>query len=138
MKFLSIAALAVLALALCAVPVAAQAVVEHPTTLVWNHELASYASTSKYVMGYFMLPVKADNTCDTAATVPASPVQSTDILKPASTTGIDITTTIPSHPIGCYVAKLKALDVSGLFSDWSNATGPFVNRPASPTGVVAR
>jgi hypothetical protein len=133
-----VAAVILLALVAFAAPVAAQTVVDRPTTLMWDHDLASYASTAKYVMGYFLLPVKADNTCDTAATIPAAPVQTSDIAKPATTTGIDLTAPIPSHPIGCYVGKLRAVDVSGLLSDWSNATGVFVIRPASPSKPVVK
>lgn len=123
------------AILLLAAPAAAQ-IVTNPTTVQWDH--VDFATASRYDGGYFALPVKADNTCDTAAAPAAAPVQVDNLGKPATTTGVAMSTALVARPIGCYVYKVRALDASGLFSEWSPASNPFVRAPAAATGVVLK
>lgn len=121
--------LLVLALVLVAWPTEAQ-VITNPTSVTWDH--SDFATATRYDLGYFLLPVKADNTCDTAATPAATPVVTDNLGKPATTTGIGMTAPLGAKPIGCYVARMRVLDASGLFSDWSLVSNPFLRRPATP------
>ena len=122
----------VLALAL---PAAAQ-VVTNPTTVVFDH--VDHVTATAYFGGYFALPVLANNTCDVAASPAASPAMTDSLGKPATTTGVGLTAPLSARPIGCYVYKVRALDASGLFSDWSTSSDPFVKRPATPGKPVIR
>jgi hypothetical protein len=123
-------ALFVVALALFApMSATAQTVIYNPSTVTWDH--ADYATASKYVIGFFMLPVLLDGSCNPAGTPGASPVTTRDVAKPATTTGIGMSASLPSYPVGCYVLKMQAVDVSGLVSDWSPTTDPFGRRPAA-------
>lgn len=118
-----------LAIGLCLGTVA-NAQIPNPTSVVWDH--ADFLTATRYDGGYFALPVKADNTCDLAATPGTAPTQTDNLGKPATTTGISMSANLVARPIGCYVYKVKALDASGLFSDWSLASDPFVRRPSTP------
>lgn len=108
----------------------ASAQVVNPTSVVWDH--TDFATATRYDGGYFALPVKPDNTCDLTAVPGTSPTQTDNLGKPATTTGLGMSAGLVARPIGCYVYKVKALDASGLFSDWSLASDPFVKRPATP------
>jgi hypothetical protein len=105
-------------------------IITNPTAAVWDH--VDFATAVRYDLGYFLLPVKADNTCDTAAAPAASPVLTDNLGKPVTTTGLGLTAPLVGKPIGCYVARMRALDASGLFSDWSLVSNPFLKRPATP------
>ncbi len=107
-----------------AVPASAQ------TTVVFDH--TDYLTASRYDGGYFLMPIKADNTCDLTATPPVSPVTIDNLGKPSTTTGVAMTAALVARPIGCYVYKVRALDASGLYSDWSAPSDPFLKRPATP------
>jgi len=121
-------------LVLCAVPATAQIV--NPTTVTWDHP--DYASAVSYDLAYFALPVKADHTCDWAGVPAPSPQITNTIPKPATTTGVGMSATLVSKPVGCYVAKMRALDVSGLFSTWSDSTDPFAHLPAATSKPVVK
>jgi hypothetical protein len=125
---------AVLLLLVCAVPASAQ--ITNPITVVFDH--ADFASASRYEGGYFLLPVKADNTCDLLATSGASPVQTDNLGKPATSSGVGMSSNLVSKPIGCYVYKVRALDVSGLYSLWSAPSDPFVRTPVTPSKPVVK
>lgn len=107
----------------------AQAPVEKPTTAVWDH--TDFATTQKYELGYFAYLVAAGN-CDFASTPGASPTQTDDLGKPSTATGVGITAPLGAKPKGCYGAKVRALDASGLWSEWSELSNPFFRRPGPP------
>jgi hypothetical protein len=112
-----------------------QTPVEKPTTAVWDH--ANFATTQKYELGYFAYPVISGN-CNFAATAGANPTQTDDLGKPDTTTGISITASLIARPIGCYGAKVRALDTSGLWSDWSPMSNNFFTRPPAPTNPAVK
>ena len=114
----------------------AMAQIPNPTTVVFDH--VDFATAAHYDGGYFLLPVKADNTCDLLAVPAASPVMTDNLGKPTTTTGVGQTAALVARPIGCYVYKVRALDLSGLYSDWSAASDPFVRRPATVGKPVVR
>jgi hypothetical protein len=126
-----------LALALLA-PMSAQAqtVIYNPSTVTWDH--ADFATAQKYTIGFFLLPVLPDGSCNAAGTPGSSPVTTRDVAKPATTTGIGMSASLPSYPVGCYVLKMLAVDVSGLASDWSPTTDPFGRRPAAVSKPVIK
>jgi hypothetical protein len=117
--------------------VAAEAqVISNPTAVTFDH--VDFSTADHYEGGYFALLVKADNTCDTVS-APAATASRTDNLgKPATTTGLGMTTNLVAKPIGCYVYKVRALDVSQLWSAWSGASGPFVRNPATPGNLAVK
>jgi hypothetical protein len=123
---------------ICAVLVsgAASAQIVNPNAVVFNH--TDYASASRYDGGYFALPILANNTCDLQAQPASSPVTIDNLGKPTSATGVGITASLVAKPIGCYVYKVRALDISGLYSDWSAPSDPFERRPASPSNLVVK
>jgi hypothetical protein len=121
--------LGVAAVLLFALPVAAQTVIYNPSTVTWDH--ADFATAQKYTLGFFMLPVLPDGSCNAAGTPGASPATTRDVVKPATTTGIGMSASLPSYPVGCYVLKMLAVDVSGLASDYSAVSDPFGRRPAA-------
>ena len=105
-------------------------VVEKPSAVTWDH--ADFATATSYVFGYFLLPVNPDGTCNASAQPAADPYMQDTFAKPSTTSGLGMTALLVAKPIGCYVAKMKAVDASGLTSVWSDVTGPFVFRPAAP------
>jgi hypothetical protein len=116
--------------------VASAQVVTNPTSVVFDH--ADFASADHYEGGYFQLIVKPDNTCD-LVTAPAGTASRTDNLgKPATTTGVGMAATLIAKPIGCYIYKVRALDTSQLWSDWSGPSGPFMRRPATPASLAVK
>jgi hypothetical protein len=124
------------ALALLA-PLTAQAqVTQNPTTSIWDHE--TFATATRYEMRYYLLPVKADNTCDLTATPGATAYTIADMGKPATTTGIAMSAPITVKPIGCFVARVRALDASGLWSLESLNSNPFVYLPPAPSGLAVK
>lgn len=125
-----------LLLALVFVPALASAQVPNPTSVAWDH--TDFASASRYDGGYFALLVKADNTCDLLSTPAVSPTTTDNLGKPATTTGVGLSATLVARPIGCYVMKVRVLDASGLYSEWSLPSDPFVRRPATPGKPVAK
>ena len=110
-----------------ALPAAAQTV--NPTTVVFDH--VDYVTATRYDGGYFLLPVLPSGLCDLLAVPPVAPAMTDNLGKPATTTGVAMTTALVARPIGCYVYRVRALDVSGLYSDWSAVSDPFVKRPAT-------
>lgn len=114
----------------------AQTVVYDPSTVVWDH--ADFATATRYVLGFFALPVLPSGACDAMAIPAASPATTRDIAKPVTTTGIGMSASLPSYPVGCYVAKMQAVDVSGLVSAWSDLSDPFGRRPAATSRPVIR
>ena len=123
-------------LALVFVPALASAQVPNPTSVAWDH--TDFASASRYDGGYFALLVKADNTCDLLAIPAVVPTAIDNLGKPTTTTGLGMSTALVSKPIGCYVLKVRVLDASGLYSEWSLPSDPFVRRPATPGKPVAK
>jgi hypothetical protein len=116
-----------LVLALVALPAAAQ--VPNPTSVTFDH--ADYATASRYDGGYFQLLVKADGACDLLSAPATSPTATDNLGKPVTTTGVGMSAALTARPIGCYVYRVRVLDVSGLYSDWSLPSDPFVKRPAT-------
>lgn len=114
---------------LLALPAAAQ--IQNPTTVTFDH--TDFASASRYDGGYFALLVLPSNACDLASTPAVAPTKTDNLGKPATTTGVGMSTALVSRPIGCYVYRVRALDVSGLYSDWSPASDPFVKTPSAVT-----
>jgi hypothetical protein len=110
--------------------------VTNPTSVQFDH--TDFATATRYDGGYFLLPVKADNTCDMVATPGVSPVQTDNLGKPATTTGVGMQGSLVAKPIGCYVYKVRALDASGLYSEWSSASNPFLKRPATPAALAVK
>lgn len=110
--------------------------ITNPTTVTFDH--VDFLSASRYDLGYFTLIVKSDNTCDTVSAPALNPSVVDNLGKPATTTGVGITAALVARPIGCYVAKVRALDLSGLFSEWSDISNPFVKRPATPGNLAAK
>lgn len=123
--------LLIVALVLVSLPAAAQ------TSVTFDH--SDFATANYYEGGYFSLTVKADHTCDFAATPASSPMATLDNLgKPVTTTGVGMTAPLVSHPIGCYVYKVRVLDLSGLYSAWSVPSDPFADLPAAPGKPVRK
>lgn len=114
----------------------AQTPVEKPSSVVWDHP--DFATATSYTFGYFLLPVNADGTCNVSAPTAAEPVKTDTFAKPATTDGVGMSALLVAKPIGCYIAKMRALDVSGLLSEWSIPTGPFVFRPTAPVPRVVK
>ena len=123
-----------LLLSLLALPVGAQT--QNPSAVTFDH--TDYATAAHYDGGYFALLVKADNTCDLLSTPAVVPMATDNLGKPATTTGLAMSATLTAKPIGCYVLKVRVLDASGLYSDWSFPSDPFVRKPASPSKPVAK
>lgn len=118
-----------------AAPAVAQVPIEKPTTAVWDY--AAFATAQKYELGYFAFPTTAGN-CNFAGTPGASPTQTDDLGKPATTTGVAITASLVARPIGCYGAKVRVLDTSGLWTDWSPMSNDFFTRPPAPSVLVVK
>lgn len=114
----------------------ASAQVVNPNSVVWDH--TDYATASRYDGGYFAIPIKADGTCDLVGIPATSPAMTDNLGKPNTTTGISMSSSLVAKPIGCYVYKVRAFDASGLYSDWSAASGPFVRKPSIPTNPVVK
>lgn len=114
----------------------AQAQIVNPSAVAWDH--VDFASAAHYDGGYFALPVTVANTCDLLAVPAPSPVMTDNLGKPATTTGVGMSALLVARPIGCYVMRLRVLDASGLYSDWSVASDPFLRRPSTPTKPVPR
>lgn len=127
-------AILVTACILMALPAAAQT--PNPTSVTFDH--ADFATAAHYDGGYFQLLVKADNTCDLLSTPGVSPMATDNLGKPATTTGVSMLATLTAKPIGCYVMKVRVLDASGLYSDWSLPSDPLVRKPATPGKPVAK
>ena len=125
-----IASVLVLVGLLFAAPVWAQTPVESPSSVTWDH--SDYATAASYTFGYFLLPVNPDGTCNVSAQPAAQPYMVDTLPKPATTDGLGMSGTLVARPIGCYIAKLRAVDQSGLLSAWSDPTVPFIFRPAAP------
>ena len=120
---------------MCAAFAQAQ-VVSNPTTVVFDH--ADHATATGYFGAYFALPVLPSGLCDTAATPAASPAMTDNLGKPTTTTGVAMSTALVARPIGCYTYKVRALDASGLYSEWSAASNPFARTPATPSSLVIK
>lgn len=130
-------AVAALLLMLCVPRItSAQTPILNPTAVIFDH--SDFASTSRYDGGYFALLVKADNTCDWTAMPAALPAAVDNLGKPTTTTGVAMSAALVAKPIGCYVYKVRALDASGLYSDWSPPSGPFWKKPATPGQPVVK
>jgi hypothetical protein len=121
--------------ALTPVVVHGQVPVEKPTTAVFDY--AAYQTAQKYELGYFAYPV-LNGTCNFTAAPGSAPTQTDDLGKPATTTGIGITAPLVARPIGCYGAKVRVLDVSGLYTDWSPMSNSFFTRPPAPSAPVVK
>lgn len=117
-------------------PWPALAQIQNPSAVLWDH--ADFASASRYDGGYFALLVKADNTCDLVSPAATTPTKVDNLGKPATTTGVGMAGTLQARPIGCYVYKVRALDASGLYSDWSSPSDPFERTPATPGKPVVK
>lgn len=111
-------------------PAVAQTVIVRPSGVMFDHP-DGFASAQKYELGYFLYPV-AGGDCNFAGTPGAAPVQTDDLGKPTTTTGIGMTAPLVAKPKGCYKAKVRVLDVSGLYSEWSTDSDPFKFPPAAP------
>jgi hypothetical protein len=112
-----------------------QTPVEKPTRAEWDYP--AFASAQKYELGYFAFPTTGGN-CDFTATPGSSPTQTDDLGKPPTTTGVAITALLIAKPIGCYGAKLRVLDTSGLWTNWSPMSNDFFTRPPAPSVLVVR
>ena len=108
----------------------AQTVIVKPSGVSFDHP-DGFSSAQKYELGYFLYPV-ANGDCNFAGVPGAAPVQTDDLGKPTTTTGIGMTAPLSAKPKGCYKAKVRVLDISGLYSDWSVESDPFKFPPASP------
>jgi hypothetical protein len=124
----------VVALVLVAGTAAAQTLLENPRDVTFDH--ADYMTAGHYDGGYFALLVKADNTCDLTTPAASTPTAIDNLGKPTTTTGLAMGASLVARPIGCYVYKVRVLDISGLYSAWSLPSAPFVRRPAPP-GIPA-
>lgn len=130
----SVLALLVLLSLLVALPVGAQT--QNPTTVVFDH--SDYASAASYQGGYFALIVLPAGTCDLASTPAVAPTKTDDLGKPQSSNGVGMSAPLVSRPIGCFVYRVRAVDVSGLISEWSLPSGPFSKLPATPSAVAVK
>lgn len=110
--------------------VSASAQVTNPSAVVFDH--TDFATATSYEGGYFAMTVKADRTCDAAATPAVSPTQTDVWAKPATTTGIAMSATLVARPIGCWIMRVRAIDASGLASDWSLPSDLFLRKSAAP------
>ena len=130
MKISTVVASVLLALALLA-PMSAQAQtpIGKTASVTWDH--SDYATAASYEVGYFLQSVKVDRTCDTASVPAAAPALTVTVPKPATTTGLGMSGSLSSNPTGCYVVKMRAIDVSGLASDWSEQTDPLARKPVT-------
>ncbi len=126
--------IAVLLAAACAHPAVAQSM--DPSSVTFDHD--DVATAQRYEGGYFALPVKADRTCDLESAPAATPTAVDRWAKPANATTTGIAVPLLAKPIGCYVLRVLAVDVSGLASDWSLPSAPFARRPATPSKPVAK
>ena len=126
----------IVALVLLAPAAQAQTPVVNPTAVTWDH--TGWETAVSYDLAYFALPVKADHTCDWTAQPAASAQVANTIPKPATTTGVGMSALLVSRPVGCFVVKMRALDGSGLVSEWSAATDPFAHLPATPGRPVLK
>lgn len=132
----SVMVAALLVLACVAVVGPASAQTSNPTLVTWDH--ADYASAQRYEGGYFALTVRPDNTCDLVGAPATAPTAVDSWARPTTTTGVGMSATLSARPIGCYVLRVRALDTSGLYSDWSEPSDPFVRRPATPARPILR
>lgn len=129
-------ALALMAAGLLLLSGAAGAQTVNPSAVTFDH--VDYATAAHYDAGYFALLVKADGTCDLLSTPGASPTVTDNLGKPVTSTGVGMSAPLTARPIGCYVLKVRVLDVSGLYSDWSASSDPFWRKPAVPSKPVAK
>lgn len=113
----------------------AQTPVNNPQAAMWDH--VDFSTAQKYELGYFLFPT-LNGDCNFNGTPGAAPVQSDDLGKPPTTTGVGITAQLIARPKGCYKAKVRALDVSGLYSEWSEFSDPFLRRPVGPGKPVVK
>jgi hypothetical protein len=113
----------------CLFALSASAQTSNPSAVTFDH--VDFATAAHYDGGYFALLVKADNTCDLLSTPAVAPMATDNLGKPATTTGLGMSAPLVAKPIGCYVYKVRALDASGLYSDWSLPSDPLVKRPAT-------
>ena len=130
MKRLIVVALAFALLGLIAGAASAQTVIVKPSGVTFDHP-DGFASAQKYELGYFLYPVSGGD-CNFAGTPGAAPVQTDDLGKPTTTTGIGMAASLVAKPKGCYKAKVRVLDTSGLYSEWSTDSDPFKFPPAAP------
>lgn len=115
---------------------AAQTVVTNPLLVTFDY--SAWRTAAEYQGAYFQLLVKPDGTCDTV-TVPSPDPTTTDTLTPsAPSSGINLTASMSAKPIGCYAYKVRARDVSGLWSLWSDVSNPFATPPPTVTNVTVR
>jgi hypothetical protein len=112
----------------------AQGYVEGPTKVVFDHP--DHAATASYELGYFALPI-VNGACNQTGTPAEQATQVAPFAKPATTTGVGMEAALGAKPIGCYVAKLRALNAEGWASDWSPVSNPFGLRAAAPGNVRA-
>jgi hypothetical protein len=125
-----------LALTLFALPACGQTFLNKTAGVVWDH--TDFATALNYEVGYFLQTVKPDRTCDTLAAPAASPALTVTVPKPATTTGVGMTGSLTSNPAGCFVVRMRAIDVSGLASDWSEQTDPLARKPLVPSKPVIK
>jgi hypothetical protein len=126
----------ILATVLVLVATVAQGQTVNPASVTFDH--VDYATASRYELGYFALAVTAGNACD-LVTAPASmPLMVDNLGKPTTTTGVGMSASLVARPIGCYVARVRALDASGLYSDYSLPSDPFVRRPSTVAKPVLK
>jgi hypothetical protein len=114
----------------------AQTPVINPTYVQFDH--VDWATAASYELSYFALPVKADHSCDWTGTPAAGATSTTVIPKPATTNGIAMSATLTAKPVGCFVAKMRALDTGGLYSIWADAADPFSWTPAAVSNLTLK
>lgn len=106
------------------------------TSVTFDH--VDYASAARYEGGYFAQVVTAGGVCDTASAPATTATALDNLAKPATTTGVGMSAPLVAKPIGCYVYKVRAYDVSGLVSEWSAPSDPFSRKPATPGKPVVK
>lgn len=127
--------LVLLVLVLVPVTAAAQTgYVEAPTKVIFDHP--DHSATDSYELGFYALPI-VNGACDQGGAPADAATQVAPFAKPATTTGVGMEAALGAKPIGCYVAKLRALNAEGWASDWSPVSNPFGLRAAAPGNVRA-
>ena len=117
------------------VGVASAQVVTNPTRVEFRSP--DHAQVERYEGGYFASGLAPGGGCDATGTVIATdPTQVEDLSKPDEVAGL-LTAPLVARPLGCYRYKVRALG-AGLWSEWSEPSGPFANPPRVPVVDAVR
>ena len=124
----------VVAIGMLGVDVASAQVVTNPTRV--DFRSADHAKVDRYEGGYFAIALLPAGGCDPTAAAAEAPTQLEDLSRPEEVEGL-VTAPLTARPLGCYRYKVRAFG-AGLWSDWSDPSGPFANPPRAPVVDAVR